>query len=421
MAEKTENGTKAESLGFNVLHSEIKARAVHPGVHILGGMGNSIAIETDLGFVVIDTGMDKNMAGGFLKALQGISDAPVHTIVYSHGHGGYNAAVWVFLENARKKGIPAPQIVAHENLPIRYHRYEETWALQNYLAAIQFRIPPEFLNQKPVYTYPTMTFRDKLHLNMGNRPVEVLWAPSETNDAVAVWLPADKLLYGGPAVISSCINIGTPLRTQRDDVRWVNTLEKLAALQPEIVIPSFGTIVKGRDEIQFMLSNMAEGLRYLRREVVKRINMRMTDVEIIHDMDYPAEYFEQPWSAPVYGCPDMIVRDIYRSENGWWDRNPTNLHPAHPHDAAKAVLDAISDRKAVLDKARKLMEEGQAQLALHVIDILALAPVNDEEVKEARRLKSKLLHQVSGNVPSLVSTNLYLSHADFLDKESEGA
>ena len=59
MAEKMENETKTESLGFNILHSEIKARAVHPGVHILGGMGNSIAIETDLGFVIIDTGMDR--------------------------------------------------------------------------------------------------------------------------------------------------------------------------------------------------------------------------------------------------------------------------------------------------------------------------------------------------------------------------
>ena len=418
MTKNSDDQLKQEGGGFDILHSEIKAREFHPGIHILGGMGNSTAIETEQGFVLIDTGMNKAMADGFMQAMRQIRDIPVHTIIYSHGHGGYNNAAWYFLEAAKNNGEPAPQIVAHENLPIRYHRYSDTWELQGYLAAIQFRVPPGVM-RKPEYTFPTVTFRDKLRLNIGNRKVDVIWAPSETDDSVAVWLPDEKLLYCGPSVIASCINIGTPLRTQRDDVRWVNTLERLAALQPEILIPSFGKVLKGKDEIQFMLNNMAEGLRYLRREVTKRLNQRMTDVEILHDIEYPAEFFDQPWSQPIYGCPDMIVRDIYRSENGWWDRNPTNLHPAHPQNAASAVLSAISDRRVVLDKAKKLMEDGETQLALHVIDILALAPDDDEEVNEAKKLKSKLLHMRSEDVPSVVSTNLYLSHADSMDKDLE--
>jgi len=417
MPEKPDKGTNTERKGVAaVLHSEVKARTFHPGVHVLGGMGNSTAIETDQGFVLIDAGASKAMASGFMKAMQEIKKAPIHTIVYSHGHGGYNNAAWYFLEMARERGEPLPQIVAHENLPIRYRRYDDTWQLQWYLAAMQFRMPPDD-QRKPIITYPTVTFKDKLHLHLGNRIVEVIWAPSETDDSIAVWLPEEKVLYGGPAVISVCINIGTPLRTQRNDKRWVHTLEKLAALQPEVLIPEFGKVVKGKDEIQFMLNNMAEGLRYLRREVTKRLNQRMTDVEILYDIEYPAEYFEQPWSAPLYGCPDMIVRDIYRSENGWWDRNPTTLHPTHPKEAASAVLSAISDRKSILDKAKSLMESGKVQLALHVIDVLALAPDDDDDVKEAKRLKSKLLHLRSKDVPSMVSANLYLSHADALDKE----
>ena len=65
-------------------------------------------------------------------------------------------------------------------------------------------------------------------------------------------------------------------------------------------------------------------------------------------------------------------------------------------------------------------EAGEVQLALHVIDILALAPDDDEDVKEAKKLKSKLLHLRSEKVPSLVATSLYLSHADALDRELEG-
>ena len=52
--------------------------------------------------------------------------------------------------------------------------------------------------------------------------------------------------------------------------------------------------------------------------------------------------------------------------------------------------------------------------------ILALAPDDDDDVKAAKILKSKLLHLRSEDVPSVVSTNLYLSHTDALDKELEG-
>jgi len=417
MTEQSDKAKKPTTGGVAaVLQSEVKARTVHPGVHVLGGLGNSTAIETDQGFVLIDAGLNEAMAESFLQAMKGIKAAPVHTIIYSHGHGGYNTAAWYYLQKAKENGDPPPQIVAHENLPVRYQRYNQTWQLQSYLAQIQFRIPPG-VRKQPVYTYPTVTFKDKLRLTIGNQVLEVLWAPSETDDSIAVWLPDAKLLYTGPAVIEACINIGTPLRTQRDDVRWANTLDKLAAFEPEILVPEFGNVVKGKDEIQFMLNNMAEGLRYLRREVTKRMNQRMTDVEILHDIDYPAEFFEQLWSAPLYGCPDMIVRDIYRSENGWWDRNPTSLHPAHPKDAASAVLNAITDRKAVLNTVKQLMDAGNVQLALHVVDILALAPDDDADVKEAKRLKSELLHLRSGDVPSVVSKNLYLSHADALDKD----
>jgi len=412
--ENNENsGNNGEDEFF--LKQKSKVKTVYPGVHVIGAIGNAIAIETDLGIVQVDTGMGNRMARTILNNLRTISDAPIHTIIYSHGHNGYNFGVEAFFKAAKKRGQSRPQIVAHERLPVRYRRYQETAELQNYLANIQFRFPPE-TKMKGVYVFPDVTFSDILRLNMGNRTIEVLWAPSETDDSIAVWLPEEKVLYGGPAVIMACINVGTPLRTLRDAVRWAETLDKMLALRPEVLIPSYGPVIKGTDEIQNMLGNMAEGLRYLRREVVKRMNQGMTDVEILYDITYPPELFKQPWSSPIYGCPDMIVRDIYRSENGWWDRNPTNLHPARPNLAMRAIFEAISDRKRVLEKVRMLRDSNEIQLALHVVDLLALASGEENEILEAKKLKSELLHLRSKEVPSIVSTNLYLSHADHLDK-----
>lgn len=411
---KKEKVRKNQESGFTLARKQ-KIQTVHSGIYVIGAIGNTVAIETDLGFIQIDTGADEKMAKNVLAQLRTISDIPVHTIIYSHGHNGYNFGVKAFIKEAEKRGEPRPQIIAHERLPVRYRRYQETSDLQNYLSNIQFRYPLERKMQS-VYIFPDITFSDILRLNMGNRIVEILWAPSETDDSIAVWLPKERVLYSGPAVIMSCPNIGTPLRTLRDSTRWAETLDKMIALRPEVLIPSYGSTIKGTEEVQKILGNMAEVLRYLRREVVRRMNQGMTDVEILHDINYPPELFDQPWTRPTYGCPDMIVRDIYRSENGWWDRNPTNLHPERPDLVARAIFEAIGDRKQVLEKTKQLMDSGEVQLALHVIDLLALANGEESEIWEAKKLKSKLLHLNSKEVPSIVSTNLYLSHADLLDK-----
>src|SRR5690606_17411946 len=138
--------------------------------------------------------------------------------------------------------------------------------------------------------------------------------------------------------------------------------------------PEFGAPLKQPDDIQEALSVTIRAIHYLRKEVVDRMNKGMRDVDIIHDIDYPEALFGNRFMKPTYGCPEYLVREIWRTENGWWDRNPTNLHPARPADAASEVLKAIGDPQQVLRHASRLRDEGAIQLALHVVDLVALAP-----------------------------------------------
>lgn len=407
MAEKTAPGDPSQN----------RMKTIYDGIHITGALGNDVSIETDKGVIQVDTGLFPAMAHNILDQLRTRTDAPVHTIVYTHGHSGHNGGAATFLKVAEERGEPRPQIVAHERLVHRYRRYEETWEHQNRMAAIQFRMPPDIPVMQREYTYPDITFKERLCLNMGNRVVEVLSSPSETDDCVSIWLPEEKVLYAGPAVIMACPNTGTPFRMQRDSVRWADTLDRFIAMEPKFLIPPSGAPVDDPDMINRILSTTAEALRYLYREVIDRVNKGMTDVEILHDITYPPALFDLPWMGPSYGCPDFIVRDIYRSENGWWDRNPTTLHPAAPGDVGQVILDAIGDKQRVLDQTRALRDAGDIQLALHVIDLLALAPGREDAVVEARLLKAELCHLRSKDVPSFVSRNLYLSTADRLEEQ----
>ncbi|MCP5056981.1 MAG: MBL fold metallo-hydrolase [bacterium] len=387
-----------------------------PGIHVVGGMGNALSVETPDGIIQVDTGQNESQARQMIASLREISDAPVHAIVHSHGHLGYNGAIGTWTLDAARRGDPPPRTIAHENLVRRWNRYLETEGLQRYFIELQFRVPRGGVKGPLPIRMPNETFREELHLGSGENRLQVLWAPSETDDAVAIWFPEKHILYGGAAVTPSIPNVGTPLRSLRDPVRWAETLERLADLEPQLVIMEFGPPLEEPERIQTILRKTAEALRYLRKEVVERLNRGLGIEEIIHDIAYPASLFDQPWMTPLYGCPEYIVRDIYRAETGWWDRNPTHLHPAHPDEAGAAILSAIRDRGLVLDRARSLAAEGKTQLALHVIDILALAPGDAPELASARALKAELCNELADQTPSFVSRSLYLSAARIIAK-----
>ncbi|MBW2446935.1 MAG: MBL fold metallo-hydrolase [Deltaproteobacteria bacterium] len=389
-----------------------------PGVHVVGGMGNALSVETEEGVLQLDTGVSAKQATKMIARLREISDAPVFAIAYSHGHLGYNNAVETWLEDAERRGDPPPRVIAHENLVRRWQRYRETEGLQNFFVELQFRVPRGQVDQPIKTRMPDETFRETLTLSAGARTVQLLWAPSETDDAIVLWMPEEKLLYGGAAVTPSIPNVGTPLRSLRDPVRWADTLDRLAALDAELLVMEFGPAIEGRERIQKILTKTSTALRWLRTNVVERLNRGMGVVEILHDLDYPADLFDQPWMRPIYGDPDYIVRDIVRAETGWWDRNPTNLHPSHPDEAGAAVLSAITDRKAVLDRARALADEGKVQLALHVVDVLALAPGDDPDLVAARALKAELCRMLADDAHSFVSQSLYVSSARLIDEGS---
>jgi len=389
---------------------------VAPGVHVLGGMGNALTVETSNGIVQLDTGDTDKKARSMISRLREFSDAPLHAIVYSHGHLGYNSAVNIWLEHAEERGDPKPRLIAHENLVKRWHRFTNTAPLQQMFIELQFRIPIGYVNSPLALTMPTETFSESLTLGTEGPRVQLLWAPSETDDTLVLWLPEQKILYGSAAITPSIPNVGTPLRTLRDPVRWANTLDRLAALEPQIVVMEFGPHLTDPEQIQNILTSTSAALRWVHAEVIGLINQGYGIEEILHLIEFPPELFEQPWMQPTYGYADYIVRDIFRSETGWWDRNPTNLHPAHPDDASQAVLSAITDRKAVLQSASELAQQGSYQLALHVVDVLARANSDDPDVIKAKSLKAEFCRELAGQAASFVSQSLYISAADIIEK-----
>lgn len=402
--------------GASILNGVAGGTTVKEGVHLLSAQGHVLVIELSDSVVMVDCGRGGKQTEELLAQLRGITDKPISALCYSHGHGGYNYGVPVIQAHNSERGDEPPMLIAQENTVKRFNRYRETRGYQGVLARMQFPGMPRG-SGKDMNVDPIVTFQESYVLNESHPRVELLWVPSETDDALAVWLPDQGVLYGGAATPGDAIpNIGTPLRSQRLTIRWAESLDKMASLNAEILLTEFGSVVTGADAVRERLEKTAEALRWLRTEVVDRLNRGMSESEILADMDYPDHLFHVPWMKPNYGSPDYIVRDLIREESGWWDRNPTSLHPAAPEAVADAVWSAISDPEAIIKRATEIADGGDYQLALHVIDLVALGPEDNSTVQETRKLKAAWCRSRAKEVKPYVSKALYTSSANLLEE-----
>jgi len=388
---------------------------IRKGVHLLSAQGHVLVVELSHSVVMVDCGRGGEQTRALLKELRAITDKPIEAVCYSHGHGGYNFGVPAIKAHNRERGDAPPTLVAQRNVKKRYDRYRATDQFQRILGQMQFPGPRSKRSEDP-YVDPDITFNEHLILHERSPRVELLWVPSETDDALAVWLPETRVLYGGAATPGDAIpNIGTPLRTQRLTLRWAESLERMAALRPEVLLTEFGAVIDGESKVQDRLHQTAKALRWLREEVVSRLNQGLDEQEILADLRYPPELFEVPWMTPNYGSPDYIVRDLIREESGWWDRNPTSLHPAHPDAAAEARFHALAEPEKIIERAKALAAEGEFQLALHVVDLVAEGPASHGLVQEGRLLKAELCRFRAKEIRPYVSKALYRSSAELLE------
>ena len=390
-----------------------------PGIFGQPQAGWLVTITTGAGLVQIDTG-DQGAAS--MAAIRARLDDPMHAIVFSHGHQRYNLSAREWMLAAVQRDGRVPRVIAHENVVRRQHRYLESQGLQNRVIERQFRYPRGTFDGRTFeFMAPTETFDSSLTINTPDRTIDVVWAPSETDDAIAVWLREDRILYGGPACIPFLPNVGSPQRPLRDPVRWADTLDRLATYPAEMLIREFGPPLHGREAIQEYLSSTSTALRWFHTTAVELMNQGYNSHEIVNMVEYPAEIFDKPWLADGYTSRAHVLRDVYRTQFGWWeDQNPTSLNPAHPADVAREIRAAIAEPTAVISHARALAERGEVRVALHVIDLLALGAGSDDITTEARALKSELCRQAAALDTSYVSQSLYLNGADELDRANAG-
>jgi glyoxylase-like metal-dependent hydrolase (beta-lactamase superfamily II) len=373
-------------------------------------MANSASLVTDDGIVMVDCGVVQ--VGPYIhEKVRAYTDAPLHTVIYSHGHVDHCMGLQPWLAEGR------PTIVAHENVAPRFDRYLRTIGLQEHINKIQFGFAD--MKWPADYVYPDVTYQDRMTLNIGGEAFDLHHGKGETDDATWVWAADRGILLTGDFWISCVPNCGNPQKVQRYPEEWVTALQTMIPLGAELLLPGHGPAIQGADKVRRALSDAANYLISIIDQTLAAMNEGMEHDEIVARVKAPAEFADTPYLQPVYDRPEFIVRNLIRRHWGWWDGYPSNLLPATQREQAREIASLSGGASKLVERANDLAGSGSPDdlaLACHLAEWAVLAEPGNPDAQAAVR---DLFRRRANDESSLMGRGIFM-HAVRQAKQALG-
>lgn len=244
----------------------------HAYAYTAEGDPNTGIIVGDDAVMVIDTQATPVMAQDVIRHIRKVTDKRIKYVVMSHYHAvrvlgtsGYN---------------PEHVIASRDTYDLIVERGE-----QDMKSEIE-RFPRLFraVESIPGLTWPTLVFEKRMTLWLGKLEVQLLQVGrGHTKGDTIVWLPQEKILFSGDLVEFDA----TPYTGDAYLTDWPATLDALAAMGPEKLVPGRGASLQTPAQVQAGL----EGTRAFVTEMfaaVKRGAQAGKDLRTVYQESYAA-------------------------------------------------------------------------------------------------------------------------------------
>jgi len=366
---------------------------VADGLSIVEAFSHIWSVDTGDGLVLVDA--SGSLAGTrCIDAIRAWRTDRVHSIVYTHGHADHVGGSPAIFADAERRGHGAPDVIAHEAVHDRFARYRETAGWNLAINSRQFggtKKDPDFMGVgegrylPDDVAVPTITHEEGMDLTVGDTRFELHHAKGETDDHTWLWDPGRKAVYVGDLFMWNFPNAGNPQKVQRFAGDWATALRAMIAKGPELLLPAHGLPVAGADRVAMVLDMAASALEYLVRETVALMNEGATLDTVLHTVKLPDRFRDVPYLPPTYDEPEFVVRGIYRLYGGWWDGDPSTLHPAPKAALGAEVASLAGGAVALAQRALELVEAGDLALAGHLVQMASDAEPDNRAVHEIRK------------------------------------
>jgi alkyl sulfatase BDS1-like metallo-beta-lactamase superfamily hydrolase len=365
------------------------------------GLANSILVLGKSQSLVVDTMGGIETASRVIADLDIPSDKPVTTLAYTHFHADHTLGAQAFVDQ-----FSIENVISHETTVAEIRDF--FGIKRDLISERSLKMFGSILQEKdktsssgigikletgidtPGYIKPTITFGDFYSHDLDGLEIHFFHAPGETDDQLFVWIPKYKALMPGDNIYKAFPNIYT-IRgtTYRSFKSWYSSLEKMMALEPEILIPSHGTPINGKEEISRVLSNYRDAIKYVHDQMMRNLNSGSSPIEAARKIKLPENLAQDPHLFELYGTIEWSARNLFNGYFGWFDGNPTNLYPFTKEEYSEKLLTLITEEQLISELDKALAEE-DSQWALYISDLLIDSGKVSEQIltKKAAALKN---------------------------------
>lgn len=390
------------------------------------GSSNAVFIVAEHSVILVDVLDSDERAKRLRQIIAEVTDKPVKTIIFTHGHPDHRGGAAAFEDTAEEIIAHAPMKPVLGRLNqidgilskrgVRQHGYllTEDEAITQGIGIREGRCVGD---GKYSFLKPTTVYcEDRVECCIDGVNLVFIAAVGETDDTMLVWLPDEKALCCGDNYYGTFPNLYAIRGSQYRDVdAWVASLDQMIALRPEILLPGHTHAIFGAGQVEDVLTHYRDAIDWILNATLDGMNKEKTADELAAEIRLPEEYKSLPYLAEHYGTVQWTVRGIYAGYVGWFDGNPTSLNRLSPKEQADrtiALAGGVDKVKAAITTA---VEQQDFQWAAELCDVLLHSGC---EPYFAREKKAQSLLGISKLDTSATGRHYYITCAKELEDEN---
>lgn len=392
-------------------------------------IANMTLVRGDTGWIIIDPLTSAETArAGLELANQHLGERPVTGVIHTHSHVDHFAGVLGVITHEQAASGEVPVLAPKD--------YVQEALSENVLAG-------NVMGRRATYMYgnllkpsPTgfVTTGLGASLSMGSTgfvlPNDIIKETGETRtlDGVEVEFqmtmgteaPAEMVFYF-PQFKALCMseitshhlhNVYTPRGAQvRDALAWADQINESIDLfgdRLEIQFASHHWPIWGREAAVRYLAKQRDLYKFIHDQTLRLANMGYNKEEIAEQISLPDSLGLEFYNRDYYGTLYANARAVYVKYLGFFDGNPSTLHPLPPVDAANQYVRYMGGPESILEKAKEDFAAGNYRWVAEALNHVVM---HDPEQTEARALLADTLEQLGYQSESAPWRNFYLCGA----------
>ncbi|NME72000.1 alkyl sulfatase dimerization domain-containing protein [Flammeovirga aprica] len=417
------NGGKAHKQVFSeleeVFYQKKETIEIAKDFYVITGVGlNASFIVAPEGVIVYDAGENSEDGIRYKEEIRKVTDKPIKAVIYSHSH-------YVHGTKYITDGEEDVMIIGHPKVNYNMANsggtggsFPELQPLQwgRLIQQVQMYLPKEgedsavgfSLNYEPGGFQPvTKDVENGEMMNIAGIDLQFFTkGGSDTDDCLTLWVPSRKIAFTNNFA-PMMPNLYTPRGADyRDPAFWVESIDVLEELSPEILINVNARAVVGKEEIATRLSAYGDFLRLVMDQTLRGMLQGKGPEELRDFVKLPEHMLNTPELSQNYGTLTWYPPYIANIAMGWWNGDASTMLALPPKARAERLVPALGGYDKVVELAKEAQENKELLWSMELVNYLL---VLNEEDQDLLKWKGELMMETGYSQTSSIARGFLLS------------